>query len=157
MSLRRGNWRAGLHALSAYLPALLMALLAAATWWLVRNTPVPDAPPPEAAPRHEPDYEMSRFSLQIHRPASGVHELLEGEELRHYPDTDTIEVDQARLRATDGLGRVTSARARRAVVQGDGSEVLLEPSPAHGTWRVEVHAIGEGVVRLFASSVQQVA
>ncbi|WP_119157512.1 LPS export ABC transporter periplasmic protein LptC [Caldimonas tepidiphila] len=120
-----GGWRARLHGLSAYLPALLMALLAAATWWLVRNTPVPDAPRPERPPRHEPDYVMNDFSVQLHRPASGAHALLEGGRLRHYPDNDLLEIDEVRLRATDELGRVTVATARRALAQGDGSEVEL--------------------------------
>lgn len=121
----RGGWRTALHRLSAYLPLLLMVLLAAATWWLVRNTPVPDAPRTAVAPQHEPDYVMNDFSVQHHRPASGAHALIEGVEMRHYPDTDTVEIDQVRLRATDELGRVTQATARRALAQGDGSEVEL--------------------------------
>ena len=43
---------------SAYLPLLLMALLALGTWWLVRNTPTVPQPKPALPPRHEPDYTM---------------------------------------------------------------------------------------------------
>lgn len=119
------GWRTALQRLSAYLPLLLMLMLAGATWWLVRHTPVPDAPRAASAPRHEPDYVMSGFSVQHHRPATGARALIEGREMRHYPDTDTVEIDEVRLRATDALGRVTHATARRALAKGDGSEVEL--------------------------------
>lgn len=125
MSVQASPWRARLHSLSAYLPLLLMALLAAATWWLVRNTPVQEAPRAEAPPRHEPDYVMHDFSVRLHRPESGAHALLQGRELRHYPDNDTLEIDDVRLRATDPLGRVTTATARQGLAQGDGSQVEL--------------------------------
>ena len=56
-------WRAqGL--LSNYLPLVLMALLASGTWWLVKNTPLLDAPGELAPPRHVSDYRMNNFELQ---------------------------------------------------------------------------------------------
>ena len=50
--------------LAAYLPLLLMAVLASGTWWLVKNTPMADGPMVAVAPRHEPDYRMQGFQLQ---------------------------------------------------------------------------------------------
>src|SRR5215210_6974805 len=38
---------------SSFLPLLLMALLALGTWWLVKNTPLADAPQTAAPLRHE--------------------------------------------------------------------------------------------------------
>ncbi len=117
-----GDW---LIAASAYLPLLLMGLLALGTWWLVRNTPVFE-PPQAAAPlRHEPDYMMSRFLVQRFDESGAMRANLEGDALRHYPDTDTLEVDNARLRAVAPDGQVTLASARLAVSNGDGSEVQL--------------------------------
>ncbi|MBX9835689.1 MAG: LPS export ABC transporter periplasmic protein LptC, partial [Burkholderiaceae bacterium] len=46
-----------------YLPVILMGLLALGTWWLVRNTPQAAAPTAAVAPKHEPDYFMSDFSV----------------------------------------------------------------------------------------------
>ena len=43
------HWRLR-QAISAYLPLLLMAMLALGTWWLVQNTPSPEAPREAAAP-----------------------------------------------------------------------------------------------------------
>jgi lipopolysaccharide export system protein LptC len=45
--------------------------------------------------------------------------------LRHYADTDRIEIDQARVRAVAADGRATLAQARRAITNGDGSELQL--------------------------------
>lgn len=110
---------------SAYLPVLLMALLAMGTWWLVKNTgPIGDDRP-AAAPRHEPDYEMRNFSVQRYRPSGALDTQLEGEALRHYPDTDTLEIDNVRLRAVDNAGRTTAATARHALSSGDATEVKL--------------------------------
>ena len=124
-SLRR-SWPARITALlSAYLPLLLMAVLALGTWWLVKNTPVPGEATSEAAPRHEPDYAMTNFTVQRFLPEGGLRLQVEGDALRHYPDTDTLEIDQARVRAWAPDGRMTLANANRALSNGDGSEVQL--------------------------------
>lgn len=108
-----------------YLPLLLMAALAGATWWLVKNTPVPDEPRAARPPRHEPDYTMSRFTVQRFDTEGRPSTFLEGRELRHYPDTDTLEIDELRLRHVDREGRIVHAVAQRGLAHGDGSEVQL--------------------------------
>ena len=124
-SLRR-SWPARIAALlSAYLPLLLMAVLALGTWWLVKNTPVPAEAAAAAAPRHEPDYAMTKFTVQRFLPEGGLRLQVEGDALRHYPDTDTLEIDQARVRAWNPNGRETVATANRAQSNADGSEVQL--------------------------------
>ena len=111
--------------LSAYLPMLLMALLAAGTWWLVKNTPVFDTSPAPAVARHEPDYTMTGFSVQRFAPRGAGQARIEGDLLRHFPETDTVEIDNARIRAVAADGRVTLASATRALSNADGSEVQL--------------------------------
>lgn len=118
------HWRLR-EALSTYLPLLLMAVLALATWWLVKNTPrVPGSSAPVAA-RHEPDYTMQGFTMQRFGDDGRLVVQVEGEQLRHYPDTDTVEVDSVRIRAYSPDGSVTNASARRALTNGDASEVQL--------------------------------
>ena len=112
-------------ALSSYLPLLLMALLALGSWWLVKNVPPPLKPRVEAPLRSDPDYTMSKFVLERFEPHGRLKVRIEGEQMRHYPDTDRIEIDQLELRAFAPDGRVTVARARRALSNGDGSEVQL--------------------------------
>jgi lipopolysaccharide export system protein LptC len=113
------------QALSAYLPLVLMLLLALSTWWLVKNSPQPQEPGGPVTLRHVPDYTMQRFAVQRFTREGAQRALLEGEQLRHYPDTDTLEIDDVRIRSVAPDGRVTTATARRAVSNGDGSEVQL--------------------------------
>ncbi|KQV99523.1 LPS export ABC transporter periplasmic protein LptC [Rhizobacter sp. Root1221] len=110
---------------STYLPVMLMALLAIGTWWLVKNTVPPSDDRPAVAPRHEPDYEMHHFSVQRYTPAGTLEAQLEGETLRHYPDTDTLEIDNVRLRAIDSENRTSVATAHHALTDSAATEVQL--------------------------------
>jgi len=114
------------EAASAYLPVLLMALLALGTWWLVKNTPVLEATPAAAPLRHVPDYTMTRFTVQRFAADGSLGTQIEGDVLRHYPDTDTLEIDNPRIRSIAPGGGVTLASARQALSNGDGSEVQLQ-------------------------------
>jgi lipopolysaccharide export system protein LptC len=135
---RSPGWASRLGAtLMTYLPLFVMALLAAGTWWLVKSTPVAEGPGVEAPPRHEPDYTMSRFMVQRFAPDGALRTQIEGDVARHVPDTDTLEIENPRIRAIGPSGRVTVASAARALANGDGSEVQLlvgahvvrEPAP----------------------------
>jgi lipopolysaccharide export system protein LptC len=111
--------------LSSYLPLLLMALLALATWWLVKNSPRLAVPPVERPVSSEPDYTMTQFSLERFDATGRLKVRIEGERLRHFPDTDRVEIDQARIQSFAQDGRVTLATAARALGNGDGSELQL--------------------------------
>ena len=122
----RAPWGSRLLQLaSTYLPMLLMSLLALGTWWLVKSTPVAEAQARLAPPRHEPDYTMNNFTVQRFATDGAMRVQIEGDELRHYPDTDTLEIDNVRIRAMAPDGRVTTASARRALANADASEVQL--------------------------------
>jgi lipopolysaccharide export system protein LptC len=124
--LRRGGLRVRLRELmGAYLPLLLMALLALGTWWLVKNTPRPVAGSDDAPLRHDPDYEMHDFAITRFGVDGRATVRIEGSWLRHYPDTDRIEIESARMQAHAPDGRVTRAQAARALSNGDGSEWQL--------------------------------
>ena len=111
--------------LSSYLPVLLMGALALGTWWLVKNTPGPLPVRSTEVPRGVPDYTMQRFEVERFAPDGRRTVRLEGRELRHYPDSDRIEVDELRLQAYLPDGRITTATARRAVSNGAASELEL--------------------------------
>ena len=117
-------WRV-LDTASAYLPLLLMAALAMGTWWLVKNTPLLEDGRVNAPLRHEPDYTMNQFMVQRFAAGGAMKVQIEGDVLRHYPDTDTLEIDNPRIRAFGEDGRITNATARQAVANRDGSEVQL--------------------------------
>lgn len=118
-------WRRASDRLMVYLPVILMGLVALGTYWLARNTPVFSPPAAALPPTHEPDYFMRRFSVRNFQPDGRLRSEVVGSEGRHYPDTDTLEVDEPRIRAFSDRGELTTATARRAVSNGDGTEVQL--------------------------------
>ena len=111
--------------LSAWLPLVVMALLAAASWWLVKNTPLLGGPVVTAPLRHAPDYTMRNFELNRMGPDGRLRLRVEGQAMRHYPDTDTLEIDAAEVRAYGVDGKLIVATARRAISNGDGSQMQL--------------------------------
>ncbi|HQQ70040.1 MAG TPA: LPS export ABC transporter periplasmic protein LptC [Alicycliphilus sp.] len=111
--------------LSIYLPVLLMGLLALGTWWLVRNAPQPQQAAVERPVSHEPDYFMRDFSVKNYDATGRLQSDVRGTLARHYADTDTMEIDQARMRSVSPDGRVTTASANRALTNADASEVQL--------------------------------
>lgn len=130
--------RQGWEQASLYLPVLLMGLLALGTWWLVRNAPMPQLPAIDRPPSHQPDYFMKNFSVKSFDATGRLQSEVQGEMARHYPDTDTLEIDQVRMRSVTPEGRRTLATANRALTNADGTEVQLfgnaivtrEPVPA---------------------------
>ena len=111
--------------LSLYLPVVLMGMLALGTYWLVRSTPQLLASAPASPLRHEPDYLMRNFSVKTFDDAGRLKIELMGSNARHYPDTDTLEIDQVKIRSIDERNRLTTASARRALTNGEASEVQL--------------------------------
>jgi lipopolysaccharide export system protein LptC len=103
--------RRGWDFLAAYLPMLFMALLAAGTYALLQATPEPDEPRVERPVSSEPDFFMREFSVRSFAPDGRLRTELFGQEGRHRPDTESIEIDQARVRSIDESGAVTNATA----------------------------------------------
>ncbi len=116
------RWRENL---ASYLPLLVMGLLVLASWWLVKNSPRPLAPAEEKAVSNEPDYTMEQFALERFDAQGRLKLRIEGARVKHFPATDRIEIEDAQIRAIAPDGRVTLARARLALGNGDGSEVQL--------------------------------
>ncbi|WP_077002425.1 LPS export ABC transporter periplasmic protein LptC [Variovorax sp. KK3] len=117
--------RDALDRVTIYLPIILTAVLALGTYWLVRNAPKLLEPTVKEAPKHEPDFFMRGFVIKTFLPSGDLRSELFGTEGRHYPDTDTIEVDQVRLRSVSPEGLITRATANRGLSNADGSEVQL--------------------------------
>ncbi len=111
--------------LSIYLPLLLMGVLALGTYWLVRSTPLFEPDAPEQAPRRDPDYMMERFSIKTFDGDGRLKSEVYGEQARHYPHTDTLEIDQVRIRSYNQRGFMTVATAKRALANNDATEVQL--------------------------------
>ena len=137
--------------LSVYLPIILMGVIALGTYWLARNTPtlaVVTAPRP---PTHDPDTVMRRFSVKTFDAAGRLKSEVHGSEARHFPDTDTLEIDQPRIRSINAQGDLTVSTAQRALTNADGSEIQLfgkavvtrTPAPAAGQAAAPLEFRGE--------------
>jgi lipopolysaccharide export system protein LptC len=111
--------------LSLYLPVLLMGLLALGTWWLVRNAPAPQATAATKLAPDQPDYSMKTFSVKSFDAKGRLQSEVQGDSSRHFPATDTLEIDRARMRSVAPDGRMTFATSDRALSNADGSEVQL--------------------------------
>lgn len=126
--------------LTIYLPVILMGLLALGTYWLARNTPsfAPAAAP--RAPTHEPDYFLRNFSVKSFDAQGRLQTEMLGVEARHFPDTDTTEIDLPRIRSYNAQGTLMVATAKKAISNADASQVQLigdavvrrTPRPAPG-------------------------
>jgi len=146
---RSWRWlRLAWERIAIYLPILLMGLLALSTYWLASNTPAfLGGPGAERPLTHEPDYFMRDFSVKTFDPSGRLKSEVFGTEARHYPDTDTLEIDNPRIRSYNETGALTVATGRRAISNADGSEVQLmgnavvvrTPPPGAQAPRMEFH------------------
>lgn len=108
-----------------YMPLLMMGALALGTYWLVRNTPIFSTPEITREISHEVDYFMRKFTVKTFDEGGKLKSEIYGDEGRHFPDTDILEIDQVRIRSINLEGQVTTATAKHAYVNSDGSEVQL--------------------------------
>lgn len=117
--------RQWLDRLSLYLPVLLMSALAMSTYWLVRALPPTKVSEPVVRAAHLPDYFMRQFAVKTFDTDGKLKSEVRGDEARHFPDTDTLEIDHVLIRSFDTQGKLTTASARTALSNGDGTEVKL--------------------------------
>lgn len=111
--------------ISIYLPIAIMGLMALGTYWLVQNSPKPIAPVVEKPMRHDPDYFMKNFSVTTFAESGRLKSEVFGTTARHFPDSDTVEIDKIRIRSFDEQGRLTTATANRALTNSDATVVEL--------------------------------
>jgi lipopolysaccharide export system protein LptC len=80
--------------------------------------------------------------MQRYAGDGSVRVKVRGAQMRHYPDTDTIEIDGVTIDAYGADGRVTVATAERAVANADASEVQLI-GHAHVVYDADGAAVGK--------------
>jgi lipopolysaccharide export system protein LptC len=113
-----------LERLASFFPLLLLAALAALTYWLDRmvQPPVPDLTAPL---RHDPDFIAEGFSAVQLGPDGRFRYVITGRRLIHYPDDDTAHVEEPRVLITE-LGKPpVRVSARRGMITADGEHVHL--------------------------------
>lgn len=118
--------RRTLERLSVYVPVLLMGLVALASYWLLRSTPMAPASVAKAAPQHVPTDVMRRFAVRTYGPGGALKSEVFGQEARLYPDDGTMEIDHSRIRGISPQGVVTNSRAARTWTNAAHDEFVLQ-------------------------------
>lgn len=160
-SAHRLDWLARLQSVA---PLLLAAALAGFTWWLVSSSPEPAAPPRAEPERGVPDYELASARLARFDARGRLESVLDGERMRHYPASQTLEIDRMQLAARHPDGRRMQAEALRgewnegsgvATLTG-GADVRLSPAAPSLTLspRGASAAPRDGVTRLVGEQLR---
>jgi lipopolysaccharide export system protein LptC len=108
-----------------YLPLACMAVLALGSYWVVRSAPPLQSKAKPRVQQHDPDYFMDGFAVKTFDANGRMRSEVLGDKVRHYPDTQWLEIDGIHIRSFDAEGRLTTASADRGLSNEDGSEVQL--------------------------------
>jgi lipopolysaccharide export system protein LptC len=92
---------------------------------MVRSAPPIAGPVAARAQRHDPDYFMKGFAVKTFDASGRLRSEVIGDKVRHYPDTQWLEIDSIRIRSFDSKGTLTTATADHGLTNEDGSEVQL--------------------------------
>ena len=111
--------------LLTWLPMIVLALAAAFTWWLAQSSPA-SRPASERTLRDTPDYTLARFTIDRFDTDDRHAATLAGEELRHFPATDAIEIDRITLDARLADNRPLTASASLGLLTPASHEVHLQ-------------------------------
>lgn len=99
------------HARTA-VPLVIVAGLAAYTWWLVQSVPGLGGGGRKAPAPSVPDYVLGQATVERF-DAQGVRlSVMRGDTMTHYVEGDRLVVEQLRLVARDAKGQVLNASAR---------------------------------------------
>jgi lipopolysaccharide export system protein LptC len=111
--------------LVGWLPILLLAGLAALTWWL--DAQVQDAGPPRNGnQRHDPDL-FAQGVRGVELDADGrAMQTLAAAKVRHFPDDGTVEFDDPRFVLTQPGRPTFTVNADHARVTGDRERATFE-------------------------------
>ena len=123
-SLRqKGQW--ALDVLLGWLPVVVLGLLLLVTTWLVRTAPPPLTHAPVKTPQHVANYDLRQFTLNTYNLQGQLQSSVSGLSALHFEDTLVTMVEQPQMLMYAKDGRVTSASAKKALSNEDGSEVQL--------------------------------
>ena len=103
-------------------PILLLALLAAMTFWLERATRTEELHGGKA--RHDPDFIVDRFQLRRYDADGALQHTLIADRMLHYADDESSDVISPRL--TYHRQRSTVVTSRTAWMDKDGEHARLE-------------------------------
>lgn len=110
-----------------WFPLLLLAVLAALTFWLDRVVQ-PPAGPRTVSPGSEPDYVVEGLHA-VHMDAQGrVEHTLRAKKMTHYPDDDLTLLEEPTFVTFPGGVAPVTVTSRKATILGRGEHVYFEDS-----------------------------
>lgn len=149
------RWWLWLERAQATVPLLAVAGLAGFTWWLVQSSPKDGAGQRPALASSSPDFELDKARVARFTAQGRIEAVLDGAQMRHYPDTDRLQIDQLVLSARDdkGMGLKASSQMGEAdhkaelVTLSGGARVTALPAADQGVGlrNRPVHFVGEGL------------
>jgi len=149
------RWWLLLERAQATLPLLAAAGLAGFNWWLVQSSPKEGSAVRPALAASVPDFELHKARVARFDAQGRIEAVLDGQTMRHYPDTDRLQIDQLTLSARDdkGLGlravsqRGEADRKAEVVTLSGGAKVTALPAtdPGTGLRAAPAHFTGEGL------------
>ncbi|MBS0327553.1 MAG: LPS export ABC transporter periplasmic protein LptC [Proteobacteria bacterium] len=104
--------------LVAWSPALLLAGLAALTWWLDAQIQ-PAATRADGSKRHDPDLFLQDFRALTFDAAGNLRESLSAKRAEHFPDDDSTVLTAPMLLLTQTGRPALSVTADQGIVAGD--------------------------------------
>ncbi|MES2354720.1 MAG: LPS export ABC transporter periplasmic protein LptC [Pseudomonadota bacterium] len=114
MNIRASNW----------LPLLLLALLAGATFWLASTvTGIPNKG--DGSSRHDPDMIVETFTAKQFGENGQIHYTLAARKMIHYPDDDTSHLTDVKFQSFEPGNPPLHATADTALLTQKGDEVFL--------------------------------
>jgi lipopolysaccharide export system protein LptC len=119
------RWWLLLERAQATLPLLAAAGLAGFTWWLVQSSPKDGGPERPAQASSAPDYELSKARVARFDAQGRLEAVLDGDAMRHYPDTDRLQIDSLVLSARDEKGQALHAVSNRGEADRRAEVVTL--------------------------------
>jgi lipopolysaccharide export system protein LptC len=116
----RGDWLSRLQSLA---PLVVAGSLAGFTWWLVASSPESEQASRSVADPAVPDYELAQARLARFDANGRIEAVLDGDRMRHYPSTQSLQVDAMQMAARHVDGRRLQAQAQQGEWQ-EGSGVV---------------------------------
>jgi len=111
--------------LAAWFPLLLLAILAALTFWLDRAVQ-PPAGKGEGATRHDPDFIVDKVSAIRTAADGGIKHTLFAEKMIHYPDDDSTYLQSPKLVSYASGKAPITITSREALMSKDGENVYFQ-------------------------------
>jgi len=104
------------------LPLVLLAILAMLTFWIDYSVQAPE-PKVDGSNRHDPDYVLNNFITTRSDEKGDLRYRLTAEEMRHYPDDDTTELELPHFTRFEIGKPFTQIEGKKGFVSSDAEKI----------------------------------